>query len=154
MCRRQFLLHGYVAKPFIADRNRVALLRGVATPVEERFGRVAGVDGQSGGAASARKLFKRIDQRCRDAAARDRRVNVEHVDVVLAPQRREPDRLAIDGRHECKLRSQALGERPLVVGERSPCRLLTHVIIVGGQLLDTGGKDSGEHRCIRGKERP
>src|SRR5271155_469377 len=133
--------HRSIPQPLIADRHEVAALSDKAVSLEERAGRIAGVDAEPTDAPRLGDADQRVDQRRADAATREGGVDKEHVENRLALQAGEADALAVEARHEGERRRKPLGERRGVVGLGAPGLALIGVVVLAREFLDARAKN-------------
>src|ERR1700722_13884655 len=139
----QGLGHGGVGEPLVADVHEIALLSGKALALEQRPGRIAGVDSQTLRPARLRQLRQRLDQRAARALASEFGIDEQHVDVVSAFEAGEAGDGAVDHCEQGPGGREPGAESLFVVGARSPGLALLFVVVIRGQLPDARAKDLG-----------
>src|SRR5271155_3380930 len=133
--------HRSIPQPLIADRHEVAALSDKAVSLEERAGRIAGVDAEPTDAPRLGDADQRVDQRRADAATREGGVDKEHVENSLALQAGEADALAVEARDQGERRRKPLRERRGVVRLGAPGLALIGVVVLAREFLDAGAKN-------------
>src|SRR5271170_5530129 len=133
--------HRRIPQPLIADRHEIAALSDKSMSLEERAGRVAGVDAEPTDAPRLGDADQRVDQRGADAATREGGVDKEHVENRLALQAGEADALTVEARDEGERRREPLGERRGVVRLGAPGLALIGVVVLAREFLDAGAKN-------------
>src|SRR5271163_2299587 len=133
--------HRGIPQPLIADRHEIAALSDKSMALEQRAGRIAGVDAEPTDAPRLGDAGERVDQRGADAATREGGVDKEHVENRLALQAGEADALAVEARDQSERRRKPLRERRGVVRPGAPGLALIGVVVLAREFLDAGAKN-------------
>src|SRR5690349_17330787 len=102
---------------------------------------VTGVDRQAGGAARAGTPLQGIAERRAHALTGCRRMDVEHVELLLALERGEADDRAVERGDQRELAGEPRGKFVLVIGGCGPGLLLRLGVVIRRQLFDAGAED-------------
>src|SRR5271154_4465130 len=133
--------HRRIPQPLTADRHEIAALSDKSMSLEERAGRIAGIDAEPTEAPRLGDADERVDQRGADAATRERGVDKEHVEDRQALQAGEADALAVEARDKGERCRKPLRERRGVLRLGAPGLALIGVVVLAREFLDAGAKN-------------